>query len=118
MQRLDRGLELFGKLFVIGALLIAALHLIEPFIHRFIRPLFHPFPSLHTEDLELLCTALAIILPALAAACYGIRLLGDLEDTAHLSARSRDMLDAIRKLLDNEYGDFLLLRRGHDRQRR
>jgi hypothetical protein len=110
MERLNRGLEFFGILFVFGALANAAVHLTQPLIHPLIRPLIHPFSFLHIDDLELLCAALGIILPAFAAACYGIRLLGDLEDTAHRSARSRDMLDALRELLDGEYGDFLLLR--------
>jgi hypothetical protein len=110
MERLNRGLEFFGILFVLGALANAALHLFHPILQPSIHPLVSSFPFLHFYDLELLCAALAIILPAFAAACYGIRLLGDLEDTAHRSARSRDMLDALRKLLDSECGDFLLLR--------
>ncbi len=110
MERLNRRLEFFGILFVLGALVNAALHLLHPILQRSVDPLVVSCPFLHFYDLELVCAALAIVLPAFAAACYGIRLLGDLEDTAHRSARSRDMLDALRKLLDSECGDFLLLR--------
>ncbi len=110
MERLNRGLEFFGILFVVGSLANAVVHLFHAVFRPFIHPLVQYLPFLHSDDLELLCAAMAIVLPAFAAACYGIRLLGDLEDTAHRSARSRDMLDAMRKLLDSERGDFLLLR--------
>ena len=54
--------------------------------------------------------AAAIVMPAVATACYGIRLLGDFEDTAHRSHRARKKLLRLKQLLETEPAGLAELR--------
>jgi hypothetical protein len=85
---MDRWLEFIGE----GVLGFTAIIFVVEFAARSGHALFaHP---------ENWTRALSIFLPALATACYGIRLLADFEDTALRSERALDKLQKLLKKLE------------------
>jgi hypothetical protein len=63
-----------------------------------------------TALVEALVTALAVFLPALATSVYGIRLIGDFEDSVRRSKRTLSMLTILERSLEGEVDDLPALR--------
>jgi hypothetical protein len=59
---------------------------------------------------EAVITALAVFLPALATAAYGIRLLGDFEDTVRRSRHTLQSLEPLSRSLEGSIEDLAELR--------
>jgi hypothetical protein len=99
LARLDLGLELAG-LFFLG------LSVVNGLAFLYAKWTASPrLPEWSTYNL-----ALAIVLPAIAAAIYGVRLFGDFEDIVRRSRRTGRALQALQPLLDKDTGDLLTLR--------
>jgi hypothetical protein len=99
LARLDLGLELAG-LFFLG------LSVVNGLAFLYAKWTASPrLPEWSTYNL-----ALAIVLPAIAAAIYGVRLFGDFEDIVRRSRRTGRALEALQPLLDKDTGDLLTLR--------
>jgi hypothetical protein len=99
LARLDLGLELAGVIFL-GASIFNGL-------------LFLYAKWRASQNLEIWSTwtlAAAIVLPAIAAAIYGVRLFGDFEDIVRRSRRTGRALQALQPLLDKDTRDLLTLR--------
>ncbi|HLW90584.1 MAG TPA: hypothetical protein VKS78_04690 [Roseiarcus sp.] len=90
-EQADRALERVGILCVVASFL-------EPVLFVFA----HVFGLTLYPTLDRTATFLAIVLPALATASYGIRQLGDFEDTARRSRRTMRKLDRLSGLLGGE----------------
>jgi hypothetical protein len=90
-ERSDHVLEWIGKVAVICSIAEPPV-LLASYVHIWTPPGW----------IEHWLTATAIALPALATACYGIRLLGDFEDTALRSQRARAKLRKLRERLTSE----------------
>lgn len=89
-HHIDRILEALGAGFVILSMLVAGAHVVDLFVA------FHA-----PAWLDGILIAGAVLLPALATACYGIRLLGDFEDTSRRSHRLIEELEALSKRLES-----------------
>lgn len=99
LARLDLGLELAGVLFL-GASIFNGL--------LFLYAKWRAWPNLEIWSTWTL--AAAIVLPAIAAAIYGVRLFGDFEDIVRRSRRTGRALQALQPLLDKDTRDLLTLR--------
>lgn len=99
LARLDRGLELAG-MFFLGLSVANGL--------LFLYAKLRAWPDL--EEWSTFTLAAAIVLPAIAAAIYGVRLFGDFEDIVRRSRRTGLALLALQPLLDKDSGDLLTLR--------
>jgi hypothetical protein len=110
MKRLERHLEYIG-LFLFGLTVLVALdHLFDKGdrLHALLHWLFvHPWPA-HEVGI-----GLGAILPALATATYGIRVIGDFEGNAKRSERAHQSLKGQIDALDPQRArpDLSILRR-------
>jgi hypothetical protein len=95
----DRILELCGLFFLGLSLLNGVIFLVAKWGNWAILP-----------TLSIYNLALAIFLPAAAAAFYGIRLFGDYEDIVRRSQRTGQALLALQPLLDRDPHDLMTLR--------
>jgi hypothetical protein len=98
MKRLERHLEGIGLLLFVLTGLVALDHLANDgaYLDGFLRHYF-----LHAWQAHEVAIALSAILPALATATYGIRLIGDFEGSAKRSERAhkslKDQIDALNQ---------------------
>ena len=99
LAKLDRSLESAGLFFLGLSVLNGLLFLVAKWGSSTILP-----------ELSIYNLAFAIVLPAIAAAIYGVRLFGDYEDIARRSRRTGQALLALQPLLDKDSGDLLTLR--------
>jgi len=96
MEHLERRLALIGTI-CLGLTVIGAVMFI--IVHMEISAL-----------IEAIVTALAVFLPALATSVYGIRLIGDFEDSVRRSKRTLSMLTILERSLEDEVDDLPALR--------
>jgi hypothetical protein len=99
LARRDRSLELGGLFFLGLSVANGIVFLVAKW------DAWTVLPKLSAYNL-----ALAIALPAAAAAIYGIRLFGDYEDIVRRSQRTGKALLALQPLLDKDTDDLLTLR--------
>jgi hypothetical protein len=108
MKRLERRLERIGLLLFISTVLVALDHLAAhgAYLHCVLFHLFHDARSAHEVGI-----LLSAVLPALATATYGIRVIGDFEGTAKRSERAHESLNDHIAALRQDPPDLDVLRR-------
>jgi len=102
MKRRESRLEWVGLMFFGGTLLVALAHIWGENLLAF---LFHPHFHHHT-----ILIMLSAILPALATASYGIRIIGDFEGIAKRSERTEQGHHRVTEALLRDPADLMLFR--------
>jgi hypothetical protein len=101
MKHLDHCLEIVGMVCLVVTVTVAVVF--------FIGGIFLFDWELSNRD-EAVITALAVFLPALATAAYGIRLIGDFEDSVHRSGHTLALLEALDRNLEKSVDNLPELR--------
>jgi hypothetical protein len=99
-ERLHDNLSSAGKYLFITALLVGVAHLLAELLDK----------SLITDKLEYWVRLVATSLPALAAASYGIRIIGEFDGASRRSARMKTQLDGLLSSIDKGPVSLDLLR--------
>ncbi len=99
-QRVHNRLEVAGKYLFISALVVASAHFLVEFRHLY---------SMGPELKRWVVVASAS-LPALAAASYGIRVIGEFDGAARRSARMKAQLEGLQSILEEEPDSYDSLR--------
>jgi hypothetical protein len=100
MQHIDRCLMIIGLLCLLVTVGAAVVFIGGIFV----------FDWDLSNRTEAIITALAVFLPALATALYGIRLIGDFEDSVHRSTHTLEVLETLDRNLDKGVEDLPELR--------
>lgn len=102
MHWMERGLEYVGLCLLVVTIVVAFdHHRDEPFVAFLLGRVLQP----HQATIWL-----STALPALATACYGIRVIGDFEGTVHRAKRTHRQLDQLITAIQQDPLDFSLLR--------
>jgi len=104
MQSLERRLEWFGLVMFAATILVSLDHL---FLHEAVLTSLLPNSWLISQ----IAIALSAMLPALATASYGIRVIGDFEGIAKRSERAHETLKDQIKALAHDPPEIGLLRK-------